>query len=306
MNKMTLSTQTGVTDRAFGVEESYKMISTAGFTAIDFLLSEKAIPWNEGFFTNVISSEFTDFFNKKHLQARSYGLEIIQTHAPYRRPFQYDKEGYEMVLKQTERAIYATSLLHSPYIVAHPILHPDFNNGQNREQGIEANIRFFGKLVPVLKETGVKMCIENLYFGEQESAKLPNICSDGDSLAEVIDTLNEAHGKYFSACLDTGHALISGNDPTKMVKRLGSRITTLHIHDSRGILDDHLSPGCGIIDWQSFLKALGEAGYQGTFNFEVDNYFYDFLKPYFDKTVMYDAIRLLYTLGTSMVKAKDI
>lgn len=302
---MELSTQTGVTDRAFGVEESYKMISRAGFEAIDFLLSEKAIPWNEGFFTDVFSTEFKDFFKKKREQADAYNLKIIQTHAPYRRPFQFDKEGYEMVLQQTIRAIYATSYLNSPYIVCHPVTHPDFNNGANREKGIDANLRFFSRLVPAIKDTGVKVCIENLYFGEVESAKTPNVCSDGDSLAEVIDKLNEAFGEYFSACLDTGHALISGNDPTVVLKKLGKRVTTLHIHDSYGTFDDHLAPSCGIINWKEFLTALGEIDYKGAFNFEADNYYYGYLKPYLDKSVMQDALKLLCTIGASMIKTAE-
>lgn len=298
---MLLSTQTGVTDRAFGEAESYRIIAEAGFKGIDFLLSEKAIPWNESFFADVNSKEFKEFFTKKRELAGAYGFKIVQTHAPYRRPFQFDKEGYEMVLGQCERAIYATALLESPYIVAHPVTHPDFNNGQNHEKGVDANVRFFSKLVPSLKETGVKICIENLYVGEVESAKTPNICSDGESLAEVIDVLNATHGECFAACLDTGHALISGNDPTKVLKALGKRVATLHIHDSYGTFDDHLSPGYGIIDWKAFLKALGEIGYEGAFNFEADNYYYNFLKPYFDKTVMQDAMKLLYTTGVSMI-----
>jgi len=299
---MKISTQTGVIDRNFGIQESLELHTEAGFKAIDYLLSEKAISWESVPFNNPFSNEFREYFENKFKETNSYGIEVIQTHAPYRRPFQCDSEGYAMVLEQTKRAIYATKYLHSPYIVAHPVLHPDFNNGKNREKGIDANIRYFSKLAPALKETGVVLCIENLYWGLQDEGKTPCICSDAETLSEVIDTLNETYGEHFAACLDTGHALISGNNPVTMVNALGKRIYTLHIHDSFGTFDDHQIPGRGIIDWKSFMKALNEINYDGYFNFETDCLYYDFLEHFKDKAVMMNALKLLHSVGETLLK----
>jgi len=302
---MKIATQTGVIDRAYGAAVTIKMIADAGFEAMDYSLTGKAIPWNEGIFTDPFGAEFIAYFKSAAKAVTDHGIEICQTHAPYCRPFCCDPDAYTKVLQQTIRAVYATAYMNCPYIVVHPILHPDFNNGQNREQGILANLKYFNALAPALKDTGVIMCIENLYWGELNKPKIANACSDAEQLGEVIDTLKQMHGPYFAACLDTGHAVISGNDPSQMLRALGNRVCTLHLHDTYGIFDDHLLPGKGVINWQEFMQTLTEIGYKGTFNFEVDTYLEDFAKDIYNKAVMEDAIKLLYTVGRSMLKMTE-
>lgn len=300
---MLLSTQAGNLCNHFGEEETLKMLSAAGFNAMDYSITQNMIPWQEEKFANPHSAEFKEYFEKKKKLLDFYGIKAIQTHSPYRRPFQCDSEGYKMVLQQSICAVYATAYLGAPHIVGHPIAHPDFDNGANREQGIDANIRYFEKLVPALKDAGVVMCIENLYRGELDKPKISNACSSATDLCEVIDTLNSKYGPCFAACLDTGHAIISGNEPVSMLSELGSRVCTLHIHDSQGIYDDHQIPGRGITKWDEFMVMLREVDYKGYFNFEVDNYFEDLIKTYYDKMVMQDALKLLYTMGASLVNA---
>ena len=299
---MKISTQTGPIDRKYGNDVCVKMLTDSGFDGIDYSLTGKAFPWNDEKFSNPHNQEFKQFFECESERIRNHGIEIVQTHSPYRRPFQCDAEGYAMVLEQTIRAIYATGYMSAPYIVVHPVLHPDFNNGMNREKGIEANIKYFSKLVPALKETGVVACIENLYWGNPYEAKTPNCCSAPDQLSEVIDTLNGIYGHHFAACLDTGHAIVCGYEPADVLRKLGKRVSTLHIHDSLGILDDHLLPGAGIIKWDDFMDALYEVEYKGTFNFEADLYLEATAQPIYDTDVMQNSLNLLYSAGRAMTK----
>ena len=267
---MKTSIQHSVLGKNVSLEENLKSIAMAGFEAVDLSVTGNVITWEDGIFTDPFNSEFVDYFKKVAATVAENGLELYQTHAPYCRPFQCDANSYATVLRQTIRAVYATAYMNCKYIVAHPIIHPDFNRDNNREQGIQANLKYFSALVPVLKETGVIMCIENLYWGEVGQAKVSNACSGADQLIEVIDTLNATHGPYFAACLDTGHAVAAGHDPVEMLRLLGKRIRSLHLHDSWGLLDDHLFPAtAGNLDWNDFCKVLGEIGYDGAFNFEV-------------------------------------
>ena len=302
---MLLSTQAGNLYKSFGEETTLKMMAEAGFKGLDYSITQNMVPWNEEFFTKPLTAEFKVHFEDIEKRTASYGIKIIQTHSPYRRPFQCDSEGYKMVLEQSICAIYATAYLGAPYIVAHPVAHPDFDNGANRDKGIDANIRYFEKLVPTLKDTGVVMCIENLYRGELDKPKIANACSSAADLCEVIDTLNSKYGPCFAACLDTGHALISGNEPVSMLKELGCRVRALHIHDSRGIYDDHQIPGRGIAKWAEFMAMLREVDYKGYLNFEVDTYFEDLIQPYYDESVMQDALKLLYTTGISLINSAN-
>ncbi len=120
-------------------------------------------------------------------------------------------------------------------------------------------------------------------------------------MIDFIDTLNHMHGPHFAACLDTGHAMISGSGCTHMLKALGHRNRTLHIHDNNGLADMHQAPGRGKIHWRQFAEALGEVGYTGTFNFESDTFFAEYVnRDIYNKNVMKAAASMLYAIGRSL------
>ena len=283
----------------YGIENGIKMIADAGFEAVDFPLNrEELTPWDEGLFKNPASAEFAAYFKNLGKMIADHGLEVYQTHAPFCSTKCSDPQKYAVILRKTIQAIYATGYMGAPNVVAHPVLHPDFNNGQNRERMMQTNLEFFGAMVPALKETGVTVCIENMYWNAQEQLKIPNSCSDAEQLSCLIDTLNDLHGPHFAACLDTGHAVVSGNDPCRMIRELGHRTRVLHLQDNRGVTDDHMVPGMGVIHWKEFLTEMRESGYSGTLNFEVR--FSDYEKDVYNKAVRQAAYRLLYTIGRSM------
>ena len=55
------------------------------------------------------------------------------------------------------------------------------------------------------------------------------------------------------------------------IYKLGDRIYTLHISDHDYINERHWMPTKGKIDWNAVLGALQKIGYDGVFNYEVDN-----------------------------------
>jgi sugar phosphate isomerase/epimerase len=126
--------------------------------------------------------------------------------------------------------------MESPNIVAHPVLDVAFCDGKNKELARQRSLDYFGALVPALKENGVTMCIENLFFYiRPEKRWASNYCSEGEELAVLIDTLNQMYGPYFAACVDTGHAVVAQKDPAEMLKALGSRVKVLHIQDNHAL-----------------------------------------------------------------------
>ena len=145
---------------------------------------------------------------------------------------------------------------------------------------LRTNLEYFGKMVPALKAAGVTACIENVFWSEGAQVKVPNACSDGEQLACLIDTLNDLH------------------DPCRMIREVGHRTRVLHLQDNRGIVDDHMFPGMGVINWKEFLPAMKEAGYSGTLNFEVR--FSDYEKDIYNRDVRQTACRLIYNIGRSM------
>ena len=288
----------------YGIEGGIKMLADAGFEAVDFPLYGEAItPWDDGFYRDPFCEEFEQHFKRVKKVIADHGLEAYQSHAPYCAPNCSDPEKYAVIQRHTVRAIYAGGYMECPHIVAHPVLHPDFLDGQNRERAIQTNLEYFGKFAPALKDTGVIMCIENLFWGDPGKPKFVNACSDADQLGALIDMLNDQYGPYYGACLDVGHAVVAGNDPTQMLKALGERTRVLHLQDNGGVKDDHWLPARGVIRWDEFLPALQEIGYRGTFNMEI--YFRDFQKDPYNKNVHQAACALFYAVGRSMADLAD-
>lgn len=298
---MKISTSTFGVIKPYGMEEGLKMLADAGFEAIDYSITQNAMNWEEDLFRDASLPAFARHFKGIGEIVRDCGLEMGQCHAPYAPVTISDPEFYAQLQKHIIRSIYAAGYMECPNIVAHPVLHIDFCDGQNKELARQTTLDYFGAMVPALKETGVTMCIENLFFYRKEDKVwTSNACSSAEDLRDVIDTLNALHGPHFAACLDTGHGVVANNDPAEMLRVLGSRTRVLHVQDNLGAKDDHLIPTQGTINWKEFATALGEVGYQGTFNFEVSKPFTVLAKDTFSQDTFRLACRYLYSIGRSL------
>jgi len=299
---LKISAQHSVIARRYGPEDTIKILAEAGFDALDFSLTSYAYQWDEGFLTDAADPRFTAYFTGLRDLAKENRIDIGMTHAPYCPTSVWQKDAVEQVKEQARRANPATRMLGAKYTVAHPVMHPDYVNGANRRAGMQANLDFFSDLAPVLKENGVVMCIENLYWSERPDHKVANVCSSAEDLAELVDKLNEMHGPLFGVCLDVGHAILAGQDPAHMVRVLGERLKVTHIHDNHGKLDDHTCPGYGVIDWVELMKAFRETGYTGCFNYEADAHWAPFRKECFDRKVMVNAAVLLRDVARALLE----
>lgn len=298
---MKISTSTFGVIKPYGMEDGLKMLANAGFEAIDYSITQNAMNWEDSFFQDATNPAFAEHFKRIGKTVRSCGLEMHQSHAPYAPVKISDPEFYAQLQKQTIRSVYAAGYMECPNIVAHPVLHIDFCDGKNKTLARQTTLDYFSALVPTLKETGVTMCIENLFFYDTaEKRWSPNYCSDAQDLCDVIDTLNEMHGLHFAACVDTGHAVVAKKDPAEMIKILGGRTKVLHIQDNLGTRDEHLIPTEGIIKWREVALALREVNYRGTFNFEVSKPFTNLAKDTFSRVAFQNACNYLYSVGRSL------
>jgi sugar phosphate isomerase/epimerase len=69
-------------------------------------------------------------------------------------------------------------------------------------------------------------------------------------------------------CLDTSHTSLGGF-LIESIERLGPRLVHIQASDNRGVTDDHLPPGDGVINWPLVLAMLERVGYRGVFMLEV-------------------------------------
>ena len=99
---------------------------------------------------------------------------------------------------------------------------------------------------------------------------IANELSTATALAGLIEDELEL-GADVGICLDLGHGGLSGGDPVDAIEIASGHVTTTHIHDNFGAIDDHLVPFEGAIDWPSVLMAMQKIGYEGAFMLELRN-----------------------------------
>ena len=150
-------------------------------------------------------------------------------------------------------------------------------------------------------KTGVKICLENL-FKTYKGRVIEGPCSDVSEACWYLDTLNaEAGCEAFGFCLDVGHANLLGRDVKEYIKKLGKRLTVLHIHDNDGKGDLHGMPytftrnwGADMIcDWNGFVEGLKEIGYEGALGFET----FRVLTACFPRELWPSALKLISDTG---------
>lgn len=195
-------------------------------------------------------------------KVNSAGIEICQTHGPWRWPprdlEEADRaERYEKMCK----AIVATRILGSKYFVIHPMMPFGWDKDPYPEEFWRINKEFLTKLAKVGEKNGVIVCLENMPMNKL-SISTPEA---------TLKMVKEIDSPYLRVCLDTGHAVVLGVQPGDAVRQIGKEyLACLHVHDNNGERDLHWIPYTGVIDWNDFALALQEIGYEGVLSLETD------------------------------------
>jgi sugar phosphate isomerase/epimerase len=94
---------------------------------------------------------------------------------------------------------------------------------------------------------------------------LENVSESVEDLEAVLDAV-----PGLAVTVDVGHAhLVSPRTPFEIIRRVGSSIRHVHLHDNHGDEDIHLSIGEGRIDFPGILRELVNSGYDATLTLEL-------------------------------------
>jgi len=113
-------------------------------------------------------------------------------------------------------------------------------------------------LVKVAEEHRVVLALEN---GSYHEGFPRGFCWNSRILSKLLDSIDSP---WLKACFDTGHAHLNERTHETIkdaVRNLGDRIVTIHMQDNDEAADLHLQAGYGTIDWDEFVKALKDIGY---------------------------------------------
>lgn len=261
---MRVATQTSELSRMFGDEKAVRLLAEIGFDAIDFSMFE-----TEEEVAPVFGRDYENYARHLKHVADECGICFNQSHAPFP-SLRVDDDPYnQKITPLIHRAIAVTSILGAKIVIVHPIA------GAADQK--EFNMEFYNSLIPACKEYGVRVALENMFGGNPNNGQIiPNVCSTGREFAEYVDALDS---RYFTACLDLGHAGLVGETAENMIRTLGhDRLKALHVHDNNHVRDLHTLPFTQSLDWKAITQALKDIKYTGDFTFEADNFLLKFPK----------------------------
>ena len=248
----------GITNSSYGVytlDEAIERISAQGYDCIDY----QGFVNVESDFFKLPEEEFIAELKRQKALFSSHGLDVSQAHAPWRTPKDGDPEERKRWILAMEKSIRGAAVLDCKRFIVHPLM-PYMDTAEHPEEVWAMNEEFLGNLADYAKGYGITVCFENMPFTVFPIATV-------DHCLEMLNRLGRDNLKI---CLDTGHAAIfEGSDLSGLVRKIGSRLEAVHIHDNMGKEDEHLIPGDGIIDWDAFTGALKEIGFNKVFSLET-------------------------------------
>lgn len=127
--------------------------------------------------------------------------------------------------------------------------------GDQRRWGVE-NLRKLGEYAASL---GLEIAIELEPF---EQAMINTVDKMANFLSDVSHPVIKAN-------VDISHLHLAGTPPEDLQK-LKDRVAHVHISDCDGKIHGDLPPGRGVVDFESYLKALDEIGFDGVVSIELE------------------------------------
>ncbi len=285
--------------RTYGDAEGLRRLADIGFDAVDFGMFKYNM--HGELFTGDVGA-FEDYFASLGEVAKSAGLMIGQVHSPMP---SYTGEPAEdaYILECQKKAIIAAHALGSPYIVIHPCIPAICRYDCYRKETREINLAFYGALTPLLEKYNIKLGVENMFNWDPDKKCIcPTVCSSAEEMCDYMDMC----GEQFVACLDIGHAQLSGSGAPDMIRKLGKRLELLHIHDNDAAYDCHVAPMLGYggrrthmssVDWPEVARALREVGYRGTVSLEADQ-----TQCMYGPEATMESARLLYAVARALAR----
>lgn len=214
--------------------ERFRLIKAAGFDGV-------MLWW---------SDEHIEVDGAKELQpdlARRYGLAIENIHTPFEviNFLWEDSAAGDDIEKTLAKCIADCSKYEIPTAVIH------VSRGNTPPPPNQIGLDRFKRLVDLAEKENINIALENLRKPEYLDFIFDRIQSD-----------------RLGFCYDSGHEN-SFTKGTDFLRRYGSKLMALHLHDNDGSDDQHRLIGEGSIDWENLRKKLQDTEYTGSIALEV-------------------------------------
>lgn len=233
-------------------EDKYLRMKELGYQTADFGLGDTQ---------NIVYSDMAALeahcLAEKEAAAKA-GIELFQVHGPWPTD-DTTEESRREVWKHMHTAVYGCHLLGAPYLIIHPQMPFGWGAEADADFAEELTLGLLRDLIPDCEKYGVTICLENM----------PMKAHRISPMEKIVEAVAKISHPNIAICFDTGHSNVYGHDLGDMVRICAPWLKTLHIHDNGGAADHHQLPWLGTANWDSFLAALAEVGYDGSLSFET-------------------------------------
>lgn len=255
---MYISTTTSPFERYGDDKAILSLLKESGFTAYDYCMC------GSYGLEMLRQDDYIERAKALRAYADKIGLPCNQTHAPFPIYIQDNEEYNQRIIPEIIRSIEISGILGAKVCVVHPC-----NNFKP-----EQNVKLYLMLAESARKAGVKIGVENMWnwwhWGEPEGHVMPAACSLPDDFFAHMELLPK---DVFVACVDIGHAEMMhafGCSAEKIIRKLGSYMQSMHLHDVDLVYDNHSFPFIQKIDYEPIIDALKEIGYQGDITMEAN------------------------------------
>jgi len=173
------------------------------------------------------------------------GLRVPVVHAPWEEYF------LPLIGRGVEYAVSEALLLAeiaASYGVEVMVLHPFSRRRLGSGKAWWLNKAFFGLLASRIEAEGIDVVV---------AVENTNKAEPWNNVETTRRLVEETASPRIGLCLDFGHAGVNGYTPGQAYAAAGSP-KCLHVHDNHGSADEHLVPGCGSLNWETFAEHAGQ------------------------------------------------
>lgn len=225
----------------------------AGFDGIDLCLGE-----------GVMGHGWQERIEHARRLLDKYEMVCAQVHLPWYDIFASSEIYDEEIESEIKNSFKAMELLGAKWGALHAQSATNF--GYDRQRALHDNTeKIKGYLEEAVKyDRGI--AVENLaVFPDCPQYKF--FTAYPEELIELIDTVNSP---LVQICWDFGHANLMEFDMSEALKKMGSRIKILHVHNNNKQTDFHVTPSIGTLKWDGVIDTLRETGFDGPMTLEVN------------------------------------
>ncbi len=261
---MIRSVETYSVRKKVGDERGLELIRAAGFEGVDY-----SFYWLDADHP-MRGDGYLSYAQDLRKKMDRLGLVCHQAHAPFDMAFGDAFDESDHHFRGIVRSMEAASVLGAKRIVVHAVKIPEEHGGVNL---IDYNVEFYRGLAPYCQKFGIKVAVENLFTTDRRCQCYRGVVGTPEEQCMLIRKIGSPH---FCACVDIGHAALTGTEPAIFLRRMDpTLLECLHIQDIDYMKDRHFLPFGGTLDWDGILSALRDARYTGDVSFEI----YGFLEP---------------------------